>query len=78
MSCLNPEAAARINIDHQLDGCVRVVQDYKHASVVADPGVAVREGTTLAGVESETRRYETSCAGTLSASSSMRPLAPGR
>ncbi len=49
VSYLNPEAAARTNIDQQLEACGWVVQDYKHAAVAAAPGVAVREVPTEAG-----------------------------
>ena len=49
VSYLNPEAAARINIDQQLEACGWVVQDYRHAAVAAAPGVAVREVPTEAG-----------------------------
>ena len=76
-----------MEIDEQLAACGWVVQDYKHATVAAAQGVAVREvptdagpadyvlfvdrqavgvieakkaGTTLTGVEPQTRRYQVS------------------
>ncbi len=85
-NCLPPEQKARVKIDAQLAECGWVVQDYKHASIAAAQGVAVREmptkagpadyvlfvdrqavgvieakkvGTTLTGVERQTRRYQT-------------------